>query len=191
MQPLLEHADLLLTRFWRASWQASVLILLVLLAQWALRRQLAPRWRHAMWLLVLIRLALPWTPECGLSLFNWLKAPAPSQAVYRAAQPELATGGETRMDSAEAGLSGSFASMPWWTRGLVWLWLAGVVSFPVFLLITNHRLGARVRRQRPVTDSAVLDLLEDWKPVLGVELQRREVLLWRRVYRDVPAEEER
>jgi len=48
MQPLLDTTGPFLVWLWRASWQASVLIVLVLLAQWLLRRQLAPRWRHAL-----------------------------------------------------------------------------------------------------------------------------------------------
>ncbi|MCE0523116.1 MAG: hypothetical protein LV480_09420 [Methylacidiphilales bacterium] len=42
-----------------ASWQASVLVLLVLLLQWTLRGRLNPRWHHALWLLVVLRLVLP------------------------------------------------------------------------------------------------------------------------------------
>jgi len=54
----------------KTSLQASVLILLVLAAQWLLRRHLSPAWRYGLWLLVLIRLALPQTPESAFSVFN-------------------------------------------------------------------------------------------------------------------------
>src|SRR5215475_5137299 len=54
----------------KASWQAGVLILLVLAAQWAFRGRLSPRLRYGLWLLVVARLALPWTIPSGLSLFN-------------------------------------------------------------------------------------------------------------------------
>ena len=33
-------------------------------------RHIAPRWRHAMWMLVLVRLALPVVPSSPVSLFN-------------------------------------------------------------------------------------------------------------------------
>src|SRR5262245_20354724 len=54
----------------KASWQAGVLILLVLAVQWAFGGQLSPRLRYGLWLLVVARLALPWTIPSGLSLFN-------------------------------------------------------------------------------------------------------------------------
>ena len=56
----------------KASWQAAVLILLVLAAQRILGARLSPRWRYSLWLLVIIRLALPWTSPSNLSVFNLL-----------------------------------------------------------------------------------------------------------------------
>lgn len=54
------------------SLQAGVLVLLVLLVQWTFRRRLTSRWRFALWWIVLLRLLLPFGPESGLSLFNWV-----------------------------------------------------------------------------------------------------------------------
>jgi beta-lactamase regulating signal transducer with metallopeptidase domain/Tol biopolymer transport system component len=54
----------------RTSVQASVLIILVALAQWLFRPWLSPRWRYCLWWLVLIRLMMPVSWESGLSLFN-------------------------------------------------------------------------------------------------------------------------
>jgi len=54
----------------RASWQASVLVILVLGVQGLFRQRLTARWRHGLWWLVLARLLLPIFPESGFSLFN-------------------------------------------------------------------------------------------------------------------------
>jgi beta-lactamase regulating signal transducer with metallopeptidase domain len=53
-----------------ASWQGSVLVLVVLLARWAMGERLSPGWRCAMWLIVLVRLILPVAPSAGFSIFN-------------------------------------------------------------------------------------------------------------------------
>ena len=66
LESLLSVASWLL----RTSLQASVVIALVLLAQWALRDRLAPRWRYALWLLVAVRLAIPVLPQSSWSVFN-------------------------------------------------------------------------------------------------------------------------
>src|SRR4051812_49299995 len=57
----------------RASWQATVVIVLVLALQLAFGQRLSPRWRYAMWLLVVLRLALPWTISSPVSVFNVLE----------------------------------------------------------------------------------------------------------------------
>ena len=56
----------------RCSVQACALIALILIAQFALRNRLSPRWRYALWLLLLLKLALPWTPESRWSVYNLL-----------------------------------------------------------------------------------------------------------------------
>ncbi|MCX7015547.1 MAG: hypothetical protein NTW86_23840 [Candidatus Sumerlaeota bacterium] len=80
----------------RASAQAGVMIALAL--TWALRERLAPRWRHALWLLVLARLALPWTPESRVSVFNWLPLDRPAlsrPALSRLASVQLPDGADS------------------------------------------------------------------------------------------------
>ena len=52
------------------SLQAGVLVLLVLFVQFVCKRQLASRWRFALWWIVLLRLALPVNPPSAISLFN-------------------------------------------------------------------------------------------------------------------------
>src|SRR2546423_9799162 len=57
----------------RIAWQASVLIAFVLVVQRVFRGRMSPAWRHALWLLVVARLALPSSLESRASVFNWLR----------------------------------------------------------------------------------------------------------------------
>lgn len=57
----------------RASWQAAVLAILVLAAQLIFRKKLSARWRYALWLLVVARLALPVSPPSPMSIFNYAR----------------------------------------------------------------------------------------------------------------------
>jgi Tol biopolymer transport system component/beta-lactamase regulating signal transducer with metallopeptidase domain len=50
--------------------QASVLICLILLVKIVFRQKLPVRWHYYLWLLLLIRLALPWSPQSRISIFN-------------------------------------------------------------------------------------------------------------------------
>jgi len=56
------------------SLRASVVIGLVLLVQWLFQKWLSPRWRYILWLVVLVRLILPVSPQSPLSIFNYTDA---------------------------------------------------------------------------------------------------------------------
>jgi beta-lactamase regulating signal transducer with metallopeptidase domain len=147
--------DVLVTAFgWlvRASWRASVLAAVVLLVQWALGSRLPARWRHALWWLVLARLLLPSAPASPLSLFNHEALGLPA-ILSSASRP---------------------ASTAWLVAA--WIWLAGALAMVGRVFWESQRLAFAIARQRPVTDSAVLNLFEDCKatmklhtPVLIVE----------------------
>jgi len=73
----------------RASWQASVLVLVILAVQWAFQKHLAARWRYALWLLLIARLLWPILPPSPISIFNLgrshqhpFEAPAVASRIY-------------------------------------------------------------------------------------------------------------
>src|SRR5688500_11974990 len=67
-------AALFLEALVRLSAQAGALVVLVLLVQWLFRKQLTPRWRCALWFLVIARLVLPLAPGSAASVFTLVPA---------------------------------------------------------------------------------------------------------------------
>jgi beta-lactamase regulating signal transducer with metallopeptidase domain len=164
----------------KASWQAAVLILLVLAVQWAFGRRLSPRWRYGLWLLVVVRLALPWTIPSSVSVFNLLSlpkasaavatlrakaepqgTPAPRAAAVPAAQPEN-TSAAKPVDTAP-GFRVSLSQV-------LLAWAVGALALAVCLVITHYRLWRRVTPRRPLIDARVLNLLEDCKQLMGLRV---------------------
>jgi len=207
MSRLAEFADGFCQLLWRNAWQASILILLVLLANWALRRKLSHAWRYALWLLVLVRLACPYLPPSPLSVFNLFvrdepsisasttqlgqqssgdALPTPPAAVQDSGVPaERSNPQQIAGDSAVARVENdphvttpsAAALRPFPTALLLFLtWLAGVLILGGRVVWEAVKLGNSIRRLRPTTDPAVLELLEDCKesmkvstPVLVIE----------------------
>lgn len=66
----------------RASWQASVLAVVVWLVILALGEHLNARWRCRLWMLVIVRLAWPVSLPSPVSLFNWTGVPFGFEASY-------------------------------------------------------------------------------------------------------------
>ena len=198
------NAAQFLSALGRISVQAGVLVLVVLLAQWFFRRRLTPRWRCALWLLVVVRLMLPLSLNSPTSIFNWLPdwngrtTPAPlSSRVVNVTPPpvslETSFGGlvdqpvvTKEIPSAQsvvgvetAKATGPLVSVgtnikPPATRQISWItvaiviWFVGVVVLLTHILVSSVRLARRFAHLPPMTDPAVLAVLEDCRKLLGV-----------------------
>ncbi len=76
MNTLLESLAWVFSGLLRVSGQAVVMIPLLVLVQAVLGGKLSPHWRHALWLLVVVRLLVPVSIPSPVSLFNVVRAPA-------------------------------------------------------------------------------------------------------------------
>jgi beta-lactamase regulating signal transducer with metallopeptidase domain len=160
----------------KASWQAAVLILLVLVAQKLFGKRLSPRWRYSLWLLVIVRLALPWTVPSSASLFNILNLPG----YHFAATPRAAAVAESPVGASATTLAavpaGQTFAFKWPGRQTLstssfWLltgWLGGAALLTGYLFVTHWRFSRNVAARRPITNSSVLNLLEDCKQQMDV-----------------------
>jgi beta-lactamase regulating signal transducer with metallopeptidase domain len=181
----------------RNSWQASVLIGLVLLAQWIFQKRLPPRWHCGLWLLVVIRLLLPVAPATPFSIFNYanranLFAPTTGPTPALSTEP-LATkaslavplasdansqpiAGSSRRPSqfelsgdSPGNKDGSRATQYWsWPFALLLLWLGGAVFLAIRILRYSFGLTAQLAQHETVTGPAVFDVLEQAKRLVGM-----------------------
>jgi beta-lactamase regulating signal transducer with metallopeptidase domain len=162
----------------------------VLAVQWAFGRRLSPRWRYGLWLLVVARLALPWTIPCPVSLFNLpglsnatavavldgVRTPpgATAQDVSGARKPATAAvrGGLRAQTLPEpAGTPASATPGFRLSRShLLLVWAVGALALAGCLGITHLRLWRTVTPRRPLIDARVLNLLEDCKQLMGLRV---------------------
>jgi len=149
MQTLTEHSPL--GYLLKASWQAAVLILLVLAAQKIFGRRLSPRWRYSLWLLVIFRLALPWTVPSGASLFNVLNllghsAPATSTAAVAADSSTSPSAATVTAEPTSQALKFKWPGRQALSGPRFWLltgWLVGALVLAVYLVATHWRFPAK------------------------------------------------
>ena len=182
----------------RSSAQSCVLIGLILAVQAALRDKLAPRWRYGLWLLVVIRLALPWAPQSKLSVYNLVPSTWSDLGISSASTlssdaavsdwPALTDSGHSPVSDHSPFESMHSERDPWAvdeepiaaTAGprtqpgitlaqvLPLVWLLGAVTVAACALVQSYALAAAIRRQRFLTDQKTLDLLEGCKEEMGV-----------------------
>ena len=176
---------------------ASVVICLILLIQKMLGGKLGPRWCHALWLVLLIRMILPWAPSSRLSLLNLIPSwdqqiirrqrlePAEQQKVSPAEQttetseaiiseePESETATQEQAAPKPRTLADveaqSRMGLSSIRRVLPILWLAGAMVIGAYLLVSNFALWRIVKRDRPLVKQAMLELFEECKALMGVQ----------------------
>lgn len=173
----------------RATWQASVLIVVVLAVQWALRRRLSSRWRYNLWLLVVVRLMLPVTPASPVSVFNLVrvspKVHAPPADVAETAIrdiqilpiPSPATRAPAHASDLPLAASRITTIPPPpppksldWHVVAAYVWLGGALVILARIAFASVRLARRVRTLDPITDPAILEVLAATAREMGVTL---------------------
>ncbi len=144
-----------------ASWQGALLIVLVLILRALGGQRLSPRVRYALWVVVLIRLALPPLPD--LPRAGGL-APPPSAGI---ALLPLVTSGPAIPSSGSPSRAGHRLGVTLGDAFLV-IWLGGAGILLARMAAGTVRMAQLVRDRRVVTRQDVLDLLEDCKHDLRV-----------------------
>ncbi len=161
--------------------QATVLVAFILVLQRLLRKRLAPRWQYALWLLVLVRLFLPWTPESPTSVFNFVRTEqaAPMQLLtvtpsFEVMPLDPGTVSPLFIDAEESASPPSLPPLTWtdWLR-LIWLGVAGALL--LYVCVANGSLWWRVRREPAIDDGPAAAEFADCRRVMGVRTPVRLV----------------
>ncbi|MHC4464024.1 MAG: M56 family metallopeptidase [Planctomycetota bacterium] len=168
----------------RTSLQAGVLVVLILGVQLVLRKKLSVRWSSWLWIVLLVRIALPAAPSSRFSIYNLLPGGEYSAAVNETVMSDQPVGGyELAVDeetpeltstvSAKASSESTSGQGQTYRLGLLDVvpvaWLAGVVVLAGYIFWCHFNLWRIVRKQMPISDKPTLELLEECKERLKIK----------------------
>ncbi|MEN6424923.1 MAG: M56 family metallopeptidase [Phycisphaerales bacterium] len=174
----------------RATWQASILVGLILLVQKVAGRWLGVRGRYCLWLVLIIRLAIPWAPQSGVSLYNLLPfslldgyethISREAGSLSAATEGTLASGASSRAGSAADGTANAEPASEHRSQGrrlevgtatfLLLFWLAGVCVLGGYVVLNKVRLCRMIRRGRLVTDRWILAVFQECRNLIGMQV---------------------
>ncbi|NOU87679.1 hypothetical protein GC102_18145 [Paenibacillus sp. LMG 31460] len=155
---LTEHLIDLFDWVWSVSTMASVLVVLIVVMQHLLRHRLKPRWHYLMWLLVIVRLILPWGPESEFSIYNWIGYTDAVHSAVQVNQEELLT---------RAVVSESAAQSIY--RNLVVVWLVGVCFLGIYTIRINRKFARKMKNETvAITDERILELFNQCKKMMSI-----------------------
>ncbi|HUV40717.1 MAG TPA: M56 family metallopeptidase, partial [Sedimentisphaerales bacterium] len=167
-----------------SSAQAAVLVCLIFLVKAIIRNRLAVRWHYWLWLIVLVRMVMPWAPASSFSVFTLIgraKITAPAEYIPKltdtAEAPGLSPQGHTP-DLLHPHTPPAFApAVPQPAASLSLnvidilslLWATVALSLAFFASVCNFRLWRIVKSQRLLTEAKILDLFEDCKARMNIQ----------------------
>lgn len=136
-----------------ATWKGSLLVTLVLLLTYALRGRMPARWVHALLVVALMRMVLPFAPSSPVSLFNL----APRR------EPLVVQSFESATRMARAPLPVRVPAPPPvdsrapWQNALLAIWAGGVVVATIRIAMQSRAVRRIVANAEPLANSRVLD----------------------------------
>ncbi len=164
--------------------QASLGILLVLLIRATMGPRLGGKWLYVLWLIVMLRLAMPWVPQTRWNPIDLHWQPRTTRPIHAAQWPQMplaqaddassftSLGSDNHMPLMQGAAVNRPASQmpatytPW--HLLYVAWVAGTVVLGGYIGRKVLRFRRRIISERALTNSAVLDLLEDCKIQAGI-----------------------
>lgn len=151
--------------FFRASWQASLLALAILLLQSLLARRISAQMRYGLWSMVLLRLAIPLAIPSPLSAHNFYHSKRPAAVRSIASISSFVSNTPIVFSTSKPVVPIAPAT---WPQRLSRIWLAGCGISALIIALASWRLSLRVRRLRSVTDPRLLELLASCAAALKI-----------------------
>ncbi|WP_282938611.1 M56 family metallopeptidase [Paenibacillus sp. RC67] len=141
------------------SIMATVLVALILVMQRVLKNRLKPRWLYLMWLLVILRLILPWGPESEFSIYNWIGYTHSVNSDVPMNQEVMLPGVDVQETTAQSVYRNLF----------VVIWLIGVCLLGIYTVWVNRKFAKKMKKEKvPITDVRMLELFKQCKNMMAV-----------------------
>jgi beta-lactamase regulating signal transducer with metallopeptidase domain len=149
------------------SLTGSILLLALLALSPLLRDRLSKAWQYYLWIIVLLRLIVPFTPSLGLGMTGGLFgasadpiSPGPVAEQFLPALPAAGTATAEEPAVPTPGVPADTASALDIPTLLGWVWLTGAALVFLYKISRYSALTRRIRGEaRPVSDGEALRLL--------------------------------
>lgn len=171
----------------KVSIPSCILIVLILFVKKAFDGKLSASFHYYIWLLLVVRLVIPYMPQSSVSALNLF---APLYGIGTHSEISAVNGANTNTQSyagkVSYGIKGQRASSgPGSMNGdnknanttfpyknlelcLAGVWLCGVLLYIAYALVSNLRFNIKLKSSVPVSDAGVLEIYGKCKSALGI-----------------------
>ncbi|MEI5948074.1 M56 family metallopeptidase [Bacillus albus] len=179
------------------SIMASILVGLILCIKVLFRNKLTPRWQYMLWIILIIRLVLPWSPDSSYSIYSvltyknndaFISSQNPVASILtKERMQELKNIDNTKdLTKEDTYISSSTQTtqtnktqtynnekqdektVPFYTI-FIYIWLTGVILLSVATFIMNRRLLLYIKKQPDIKDEKIVQIFEKCKQSMSIK----------------------
>ncbi|HHT7141369.1 TPA: M56 family metallopeptidase [Bacillus cereus] len=159
------------------SLMASILVGFILCIKILFRNKLTPRWQYMLWIVLMIRLLLPWSPDSSYSIYSLLSyrssvsevipknMPSTESIVNIESDRTVESNSKMVTKTSEPEVEVSLEQQTPFSlyKLAMYVWLVGVFLLAVITFITNRRLYSYIKKQPDITDEQVVTVFNRCK----------------------------
>ncbi|HDR4907857.1 TPA: M56 family metallopeptidase [Bacillus cereus] len=158
---------------------ASILVGFILCIKVLFRNKLPPRWQYMLWIVLMVRLLLPWSPDSSYSIYSLLSYSSSVSEVIPKNMPatenivniesdrkvELESNPKmvTKTSEPEVKVSSEKQTTFSLYKLALYVWLAGVIILAVITFLTNRRLYSYIKKQPDIMDEQAITMFNRCK----------------------------
>ncbi|MFF2176361.1 M56 family metallopeptidase [Lysinibacillus sp. NPDC058147] len=173
------------------SIMASILVVLILCVKILFRNQLNPRWQYLLWMILIVRLLLPWSLSSTYSIysiFSYSNGTADTtvssskehmkestdidNSKLAIKEDSFATGSsqvaEENKKQSRNNANQNDETFSFYTI-LIYIWLTGVIILGFTTIIINRRLLHLIKKQPLITDQRIVTIFENCKNSMSIQ----------------------
>ncbi|MBE5090979.1 M56 family metallopeptidase [Bacillus cereus] len=176
---------------------ASILVGLILCIKVLFRNKLTPRWQYMLWIILIIRLVLPWSPDSSYSIYSVLTYKSDDAFISSQnpvasfltkermqelknidnkkvlTQEDTYTSSSTKTGQVNKTHTHSNKKQDDDTISFyavfICIWLTGVILLSVATFVMNRRLLLYIKKQPVITDEKIVQVFEKCKKSMSVQ----------------------
>lgn len=168
--------DTIFRMVWTTSIYAGTVGLILITLKAIIKNKISPKWHYFLWVVLIVKLLIPFGPESAISLFNVMQPVAEEMNFarsYEQIQPtrDYIYQADHVNDQIPATEVRQRSSMEWierFEKKIPYIWFWGAIILLTWFVCTNYTFTKRLKISGSVAPEAILCLLENCKKASGI-----------------------
>ena len=154
--------------FWTSVY-SSLVAIIIIISKKLLKNIISPRWHYILWVILILKLLIPFGPESNISLFNAVPQMQSSSISNVTDMVTPIVGIQENTTEAYILPESSFSAFEALQKAVPYIWFAGLIIMICWLLIANIHLRYKIKKTSIEVPDSVSQIFNECKATMGVK----------------------